>query len=59
MTCDEYADYIAHALQNYRGGERVHALMTPQAAKLSDQDISDLAAYFGSRPSHLRDLAGQ
>lgn len=55
----QYADYIAHALQNYRGGERAHALMTPQAAKLSDQEISDLAAYFGSRPSQLRDLAGQ
>lgn len=55
----QYADYIAHALQNYRSGEREHMLMTPQAAKLSDQDISDLAAYFGSRPTQLRDLAGQ
>lgn len=55
----QYADYIAHALQNYRGGEREHALMSPQAAKLSDQDISDLAAYFGSRPSQLRDLHGE
>lgn len=32
--------------------------MSPQAANLSDQDISDLAAYFGSRPSQLRDLHG-
>lgn len=55
----QYGDYIAHALQNYRGGERVHALMSPQAAKLSDQDISDLAAYFGSRQTQLHDLAGQ
>ncbi|MBD9437428.1 cytochrome c [Pseudoxanthomonas sp. PXM03] len=54
----QYADYLAHALQAYRSGDRQHALMTPQAAGLSDQDISDLAAYFGSRPSQLRDLHG-
>ena len=54
----QYADYLAHALQNYRAGDRQHALMTPQAAHLSDQEISDLAAYFGSRPSQLRDLHG-
>lgn len=54
----QYADYIAHALQQYRKGEREHALMTPQAAGLSDQDIADLAAYFASRPSQLRNLKG-
>jgi cytochrome c553 len=52
----QYADYLAHALQAYRAGDREHALMSPQAANLSDQDISDLAAYFGSRASKLRDL---
>ena len=54
----QYADYLAHALQQYRKGERQHALMTPQAAGLSDQDISDLAAFFASRPGQLRDLHG-
>lgn len=54
----QYADYLAHALQAYRSGDRQHALMTPQAASLSDQDISDLSAYFGSRPLQLRDLHG-
>ncbi|KAF1709736.1 cytochrome C biogenesis protein CcsA [Pseudoxanthomonas kalamensis DSM 18571] len=54
----QYGDYIAHALQQYRAGERVHVLMSPQAAALSDQDISDLAAYFGSRTTQLRDLHG-
>jgi len=52
----QYGDYLAHALQAYRSGDRQHALMSPQAASLSDQDISDLAAYFASRPSQLRDL---
>ena len=45
----QYGDYLAHALQAYRAGDRQHALMTPQATDLSDQDIADLAAYFGSR----------
>lgn len=54
----QYADYLAHALQQYRDGERQHMLMAPQAAKLSDQDIADVAAYFGSRPTQLRDLHG-
>jgi len=54
----QYSDYLAHSLQAYRNGDRQHALMTPQATDLSDQDIADLAAYFGSRPSQLRDLHG-
>ncbi len=54
----QYADYLAHALQAYRSGDRQHALMAPQASGLSDQDISDLSAYFGSRTTNLRDLHG-
>lgn len=54
----QYGDYLAHALQGYRAGDRQHALMTVQAATLSDQDIADLSAYFGSRESQLRDLHG-
>lgn len=54
----QYTDYLAHALQAYRAGDRQHALMTAQAAGLSDQDISDLASYFSSRPTKLRDLHG-
>ena len=54
----QYADYLAHALEAYRSGDRQNALMTNQATQLSDQDIADLAAYFGSRPSQLRDLHG-
>ena len=54
----QYGDYLAHALQAYRASTRDHMLMTPQAQSLSDQDIADLAAYFGARPSQLRDLHG-
>ena len=54
----QYADYLAQALQGYRGGKREHALMSSQAAELTDQQIADLAAYFGSRTTQLRDLEG-
>ena len=54
----QYRDYLAHALQAYRGGDREHALMSQQAADLSDQQIADLAAYFAAQPSQLRDLRG-
>lgn len=54
----QYHDYLAHSLQGYRDGKREHALMSSQAADLTDQEIADLAAYFGSRTGNLRDLHG-
>lgn len=54
----QYADYLGHALQQYRSGRRDHSLMSNQAQGLSDQQIADLAAYFASQPSQLRDLSG-
>jgi cytochrome c553 len=54
----QYHDYLAHSLQGYRDGKREHALMSSQAADLNDQQIADLAAYFGSRDGQLRDLHG-
>ena len=54
----QYADYLAHALQGYRSGDRENALMASQARGLSDQQVADLAAYFGSQPSQLHDLSG-
>ena len=56
----QYYDYIAHSLQLYRDGERSGSpttdLMGSQAKKLTDQQIADLAAYFGTQQAHLRDL---
>ena len=54
----QYGDYLAHSLQAYRDGRREHALMSSQAADLTDQQISDLGAYFGSRTGNLKDLEG-
>lgn len=54
----QYRDYLAHSLQMYRDGRRDHALMSNQAKELDDQQIADVAAYFASRPSQLKDLHG-
>lgn len=53
----QYADYLEHSLIGYRDGQRVHALMSPQAKELTDQQIADVAAYFASQPSKLTDLS--
>jgi cytochrome c553 len=59
----QYHDYIAHSLQLYRDGDRSGSpttdLMGSQAKDLTDQQIADLAAYFGSRESKLHDLQHQ
>ena len=58
----QYADYIEHSLQAYRSGDRGGSpttdLMGGQAKGLTDQQIADLAAYFSSATSTLRDLHG-
>jgi cytochrome c553 len=54
----QYHDYIAHTLQMYRDGDRENALMASQAKGLTDQQISNLAAYFSTQPTQLRDLHG-
>lgn len=38
--------YIVSALKAYRSGERSHPTMRAQANTLSDEDITDIAAYF-------------
>lgn len=55
----QYHDYIASALQMYRDGRRQNTLMAAQAKELTDQQIADLSAYFGSREARVHDLAEQ
>ena len=56
----QYADYLAYALQSYRDGKRggtgTTDLMATQAKALTDQQIADLAAYYGSVQGQLKDL---
>jgi cytochrome c553 len=43
----QHPQYIVAALQGYKRGERPYATMRAIAASLSDQDMADLAAYYG------------
>ena len=40
--------YIVNALKAYKSGERSHPSMRGIAASLSDEDMDDLAAYYGA-----------
>jgi cytochrome c553 len=40
--------YIISALKAYKTGQRAHPSMRGVAASLSDQDMADLAAYYGA-----------
>ncbi len=48
VLAGQHADYLTHALKQYRSGERKNAIMAGFAGALSDDDIEDLAAWFGS-----------
>ena len=43
------ASYIAEQLHAFRDGNRVNPIMSPQAKALTDQQITDLAAYFAAQ----------
>jgi len=45
----QYADYMEHALRDYRDGKRTNPSMVPFAKTLSDADIKELAAYFAQQ----------
>ena len=47
MIAGQSPTYIVRALQAYRSGERSHPSMQGIAKSLSDQDMADLAAYYG------------
>ena len=40
--------YLVNALKAYKSGERSHPSMRGIAASLTDQDMADLAAYYGA-----------
>ena len=54
----QYPDYLSKALHEYKTGKRKNAIMAGQAQGLSDQEIADLAAYFGSLKAEIHDLSG-
>jgi len=53
----QYPDYLEKALKEYRSGKRKNPVMMGQAQNLKDEDIADLAAYFGSLDGEIHDLS--
>jgi len=49
MIVGQTSAYIAASLHAYRKGDRSHPTMRAIAGSLSDQDIADLAALYGTR----------
>jgi cytochrome c553 len=54
MIAGQASDYIVKALQAYRSGDRSHPSMQAIAKSLSDQDMADLAAYYGGAAKAVR-----
>jgi cytochrome c553 len=50
VLAGQKADYIEHALRQYKSGERKDPIMGAQVAALADADIKVLAAYFAAQP---------
>ena len=50
ILAGQKADYIEHALRQYKSGERKDPIMGAQVAALADADIKALAAYFAAQP---------
>jgi cytochrome c553 len=46
----QHPEYLVAALHGYRDGDRSHLTMHSQASVLSDQDITDVAAYLAGKP---------
>lgn len=54
IIAGQSSEYLQSSITSYRDGLRqggMSAMMSPQVATLSDQDIADIAAYF-SQQSH-------
>lgn len=49
----QHYDYIVSQLKAFKSGARDNAVMSPQAAKLSEQDMHDLAAWFSQQKMTL------
>jgi len=58
MLAGQYPDYLSKAMHEYRSGKRKNAIMAGMAKPLSDQDIADLSAYYGSLKPQIHDLSG-
>lgn len=56
ILAGQHANYLSHALHDYKSGKRKNPVMAGFAGALSDQDIADLAAYFSRQNGKLKVL---
>ncbi len=49
IIAGQYADYIVRALKDYKSGARENAVMQGMSANLSEQDMTDIAAYYAQQ----------
>lgn len=52
------ADYIVHALEEYKNNDRSHKTMHAQASTLTQQQMEDIAAYFQSLAKPFKPNSG-
>jgi cytochrome c553 len=55
----QYASAIYKELKDFKSGARSNAIMTPFAAKLSEQDVVDVASYYAYLPRLPEDRSSQ
>jgi cytochrome c553 len=53
ILAGQYANYLQHALHEYKAGLRKNPQMAPMAGPLSDADIEELAHYFAAQQTPL------
>lgn len=53
VLAGQYANYIEHALTEYKDGKRKNAIMNGQASGLTKEEIRELALFFGAQQSDL------
>jgi cytochrome c553 len=52
----QHPSYLYQSLKQYKTGERQNAVMAGMVSNLSDEDMRDLAAYYGSVEGDLYTL---
>lgn len=51
--------YVAKQLHDFKAGKRVSDVMAPQVADLSEQNITELAAFFAGKPAKVNRVSDE
>ena len=54
ILAGQYENYLVHALQGYKSGERRNAIMAGFAGALSEQDMKNVAAWYAGQKAALK-----